>query len=190
MAQNLNTIFIIIIDTKDKAYLLAVADQVKNHSNKNNDPGIQIHRNTCEELINSTKSPFYVPPGHPLLPLKPVKVVLGKTVIPLGFSQYSSLFPTNQYLDKPNEDYFIWRTQMDGKVRDAHRAYEGRIFKRSAPPGGSIPGDDFNCRCVAEDVPYNLIVTEQQSIMLNPADDYKKALAYFMRNVNGVYVEF
>ncbi|WP_316353154.1 hypothetical protein [Candidatus Trichorickettsia mobilis] len=86
------------IYTKDKTYLLAVVDQVKNHSNKDNDPRIQIHRNVCATLINSTESPFYVPPGHPLLPLKSVKVVFGKTVIPLDFSQYSSLFPINRHL--------------------------------------------------------------------------------------------
>lgn len=53
---------------------------------------------------------------------------------------------------------YIWRTQMDSKVRTKHRAYENTFHLWSNPPAaGSAdyrlhvhPGQDFNCRCWAE----------------------------------------
>jgi len=46
-------------------------------------------------------------------------------------------------------EYYIWHTQGDDKVREGHAALSGRIFAWA--DGGLQPGDDYNCRCWAED---------------------------------------
>lgn len=48
--------------------------------------------------------------------------------------------------------HFVWRTQGDAKVRDAHRALEGRTFAYDDPPSEGLPGQPVNCRCYAESV--------------------------------------
>ncbi|MCB1202597.1 MAG: minor capsid protein, partial [Leptospiraceae bacterium] len=51
---------------------------------------------------------------------------------------------------------YIWRTLMDGRVRDRHAALEGKYFKWTNPPRSGTkgeflhPGEDYNCRCYAE----------------------------------------
>ncbi len=47
---------------------------------------------------------------------------------------------------------FIWRTSGDERVRPEHREYNGNTYSWDDPPDGLIPGQDFNCRCVAEPV--------------------------------------
>ena len=49
----------------------------------------------------------------------------------------------------PN-DYYIWRTRQDNKVRGKHAEREGKIFNKHIPPEGGNPGEDYNCRCWAE----------------------------------------
>jgi SPP1 gp7 family putative phage head morphogenesis protein len=51
---------------------------------------------------------------------------------------------------------YVWRTRGDGKVRDAHAARSGRLFRWDDVPEGGHPGQDHNCRCVAEPVPEDL----------------------------------
>jgi SPP1 gp7 family putative phage head morphogenesis protein len=46
--------------------------------------------------------------------------------------------------------HYIWRTRGDGKVRAAHAANNGRIFSWDHSPTTGHPGEDYNCRCVAE----------------------------------------
>ena len=53
-------------------------------------------------------------------------------------------------MDKNPEDYYIWRTVGDDKVRSAHAEREGKIFNWHVPPEGGHPGEDYNCRCWAE----------------------------------------
>ena len=48
------------------------------------------------------------------------------------------------------QDYYIWRTKGDDKVREAHAEREGKIFNKHIPPEGGNPGEDYNCRCWAE----------------------------------------
>ncbi|MEE6207293.1 MAG: phage minor head protein [Alphaproteobacteria bacterium] len=57
-------------------------------------------------------------------------------------------------MDENPQDYYIWRTKGDDKVRGAHAEREGKIFNRHVPPEGGNPGEDYNCRCWAE--PYKL----------------------------------
>lgn len=47
---------------------------------------------------------------------------------------------------------YIWRTARDSKVRDTHRALEGTKQEWAHPPGPGHPGEDIQCRCVAEPV--------------------------------------
>lgn len=52
-------------------------------------------------------------------------------------------------------DRYVWSTSRDERVRGAHRALEGRVFKWSEPPitnsagDRNHPGEDYQCRCVA-----------------------------------------
>lgn len=47
---------------------------------------------------------------------------------------------------------------MDDKVRTSHQQNNGKIFTRDNPPHTGHPGEDYNCRCIAE--PYIEGVTE------------------------------
>ena len=53
-------------------------------------------------------------------------------------------------MQKNPQDYYIWRTVGDDKVRSAHAEREGEIFNWHVPPTGGHPGKDYNCRCWAE----------------------------------------
>ena len=48
------------------------------------------------------------------------------------------------------EDYYIWRTEKDDRVRGKHAEREGKIFNWHIPPEGGHPGEEYNCRCWAE----------------------------------------
>ena len=46
---------------------------------------------------------------------------------------------------------FVWRTQRDRKVREAHRKLEGTSWPiTTGAPGEGMPGEPYNCRCWAE----------------------------------------
>lgn len=48
-------------------------------------------------------------------------------------------------------DEYIWRTADDGRVRDSHRAHNGKTFRWDKPPTDTgHPGQDIQCRCVAQ----------------------------------------
>lgn len=53
-------------------------------------------------------------------------------------------------------DSYVWRTCGDEKVRDGHRALDGRVFRWDNPPiedphtgHRAHPGEAMNCRCTA-----------------------------------------
>lgn len=55
--------------------------------------------------------------------------------------------------------HFIWRTSLDGSVREDHRKLEGKTFAWDDPPVAdsrtgehALPGAIYNCRCYAEPV--------------------------------------
>ena len=56
---------------------------------------------------------------------------------------------TDELKNNP-EDYYIWRTEGDDKVRDSHAERDGKIFNWYVPTEGGHPGEDHNCRCWAE----------------------------------------
>ena len=44
---------------------------------------------------------------------------------------------------------YTWSTVGDDRVRDTHRAHEGKVFRwDSPPPDTGHPGQDYQCRCV------------------------------------------
>jgi len=48
---------------------------------------------------------------------------------------------------------YKWRTSGDERVRDEHKANNGKIFKWNNPPKATgHPGTDINCRCIAEPI--------------------------------------
>ncbi len=48
---------------------------------------------------------------------------------------------------------YIWRTSSDERVRESHRSKNGKRFKWNDPPADTgHPGEDIQCRCVAEPV--------------------------------------
>ncbi len=48
---------------------------------------------------------------------------------------------------------FIWRSSHDSRVRPEHAEYDGHTYDWDDPPGeGYVPGEDYNCRCIAEPV--------------------------------------
>ncbi|MBQ9732047.1 MAG: minor capsid protein [Alphaproteobacteria bacterium] len=52
--------------------------------------------------------------------------------------------------DNP-QNYYIWRTEGDDLVREEHAQRDGEIFAWDEPPSGGHPGEDYNCRCTAEE---------------------------------------
>jgi SPP1 gp7 family putative phage head morphogenesis protein len=45
--------------------------------------------------------------------------------------------------------HFRWRTLIDGRERDSHRARNGKVYSWDKPPAGEKPGGPINCRCRA-----------------------------------------
>lgn len=50
-------------------------------------------------------------------------------------------------LYKNPQDYYIWRTKQDDKVRKKHTEREGKIFNIYISPEDGAPGEKYNCRC-------------------------------------------
>jgi len=51
---------------------------------------------------------------------------------------------------------FIWWTVGDNRVRDSHEKLHGKVFTWKDGANGLFPGDDINCRCIAEPNPAEL----------------------------------
>lgn len=47
---------------------------------------------------------------------------------------------------------YVWSTSGDERVRDTHRANDGKVFAWNDPPATGHPGQDYQCRCVAEPI--------------------------------------
>lgn len=48
---------------------------------------------------------------------------------------------------------YIWRTSLDERVRESHKAQEGLTYKwADAPSETGHPGADYQCRCTAEPI--------------------------------------
>lgn len=143
--------------TGERIKLLQAVDELKHRSNPKRIPGIQNRRNKQAELLNSTKAPFYSQPFDSRLPNKlPIYITPLETVIPRG---------TENWEKGGNPEYYIWRTQCDEKVRQSHFLLEGRVFPKNNPPPTGHPKEANNCRCWAEELPKNIVVREEKSIL-------------------------
>lgn len=56
---------------------------------------------------------------------------------------------------KQSSTHYIWRAQEDDKVRSSHAANNGKIFAWDNPPETGHPGEDYGCRCWAEEYIYD-----------------------------------
>lgn len=82
--------------------------------------------------------------GVPVNPNDPViNAILGR---------YTEALNGHFQRDALQLETYIWRSQGDDRVRAAHRENNGQVFAWSSPPPGGHPGQDWNCRCVAEPV--------------------------------------
>lgn len=60
----------------------------------------------------------------------------------------------NEDLEKKeeSEEFYVWRTMGDEKVRPSHADMNGQLFRWNESTGEGHPGDAYNCRCWAEQV--------------------------------------
>ena len=146
-------------ETNKEKYLKQAIFELIHRSNPKKHNGVQNRRLKQSEMLDSTLSPFYAKPDSALLPFKYIIAKLDDTVIPRG---------TENWPQKSDSDYYIWRTQMDYKVRVSHLRFEGKIFKKGTLPEG-VADNMYNCRCWQEDLPENVIVQES---MINQNKNY------------------
>ncbi len=82
-------------------------------------------------MLDSTEAPFYSKPNSPLIPNNIMKIIAGKTIVPIDIGRYSPKDTAS--------DYFIWRTKLDGKVRSEHLKNEGKLFLKEDYNNGILP---------------------------------------------------
>ncbi len=160
--------------TSDKKYLLNTATEIRDKSNPGKSKGLQNRRNCEAAMLDSTKVPFYTNPNAALMPKTVMKIIAGKTVVPIDIGRYS---PKNT-----SSDYFIWRTQLDDKVRPAHLQNEGKVFKKKDyhDNNGNFKDKAYNCRCFTEEVTNNLYIIPDSNLKKLDYTD-KKFIDRFIR---------
>lgn len=47
---------------------------------------------------------------------------------------------------------YVWHTRLDDRVRPAHKAREGKVFRWDKPPPDGHPGYPIMCRCAAQSI--------------------------------------
>ena len=75
-------------------------------------------------------------------------IYFGDTDIGAGTTTERVLLESLEQMD--DKGFYIWRTVADKKVRDEHASRNGKTYSWDAGPDGDHPGDDHNCRCLAE----------------------------------------
>jgi GH24 family phage-related lysozyme (muramidase) len=148
------------IATCDEQYLKAAVYEIEYKSNPpsngNVRVGIQNARNAQAALLDSTKSEFYSSPCEPILP-DFLHIIPGETVVPRGAD-------IDEAVDE-DSPYFIWRTQLDSKVRPDHAKREGKLYRKDESdnqPGYSM-GRNHGCRCYCDEVTENIIIQEKKN---------------------------
>lgn len=61
---------------------------------------------------------------------------------------FENLYPDDDRNIHP-ENYYVWYTREDDKVRGSHAQRQGQVFNWDNPPEGGHPGEDYGCRCLA-----------------------------------------
>ena len=77
---------------------------------------------------------------------------------------WENLYPEDERNSNP-ENYYVWRCVGDDKTITTHAEREGQVFAWDNPPEGGHQGEDYNCRCWAEDYepPLSLIHESQEN---------------------------
>ncbi len=106
--------------------------------------GFRTVKRSCKEQGRSDW--YYLDPrgASTVASMKQIDVADENAVNP----QMSSILVED--MEKNPNDYYIWRTRQDDKVRGKHAEREGKIFNKHIPPEGGHPGENYNCRCWAE----------------------------------------
>ena len=142
-------------NTRDTKYLHEAIKELTTNSNKDESVGLQKRRIVEAMVLNSTLSPFYVAGTDHQFP-KDLKVVYAaNTRIPRGMPIFNP---------KKFDEFFIWRTCLDSKVRPEHWKKEGLIYRKDNIAEEDMPGGKHNCRCWAEPVPDVECIIENKSI--------------------------
>lgn len=63
---------------------------------------------------------------------------------------WQNLYPNDARNLEPS-NYYVWHSTADSKTRSAHAERNGKVFCWDNPPEGGHPGEDYNCRCWAEE---------------------------------------
>ncbi len=137
--------------TSDKKHLDNALIEVKERSNPERfihpkiGRGIQNRRNVQAEMGASHKCPLYSKPNDKPLPKDSsvIQAKLNQTIIPRKHESTDDNFVLSDH-------FYIWRANIDSKVRLAHAANDGKIFDKNNPPSTGNPGDQYNCRCTAD----------------------------------------
>ena len=139
--------------TGNKHCLVEAVTEVRDRSNKHHEKGVQMRRNCEAAMLSSMDAPLYAGPG-----LKPC---LSKLKLELSRNPFATRLPVNiaKYFSgqSMHPDFFIWRTELDQRVRPEHIRKEGLIFQKNLLAPNSRPGAAYNCRCYEEPVPASLI---------------------------------
>jgi len=107
----------------------------------------------CLTLLNLG---FFSTPCEPILP-DFLHIIPGETVVPRGAD-------IGEAVDE-DSPYFIWRTQLDSKVRPDHAKREGKLYRKDDSdnqPGYSM-GRNHGCRCYCDEVTENIIIQEKKN---------------------------
>lgn len=59
---------------------------------------------------------------------------------------------------------YRWVTSGDDRVRKSHKANNGKIFSWDSPPATGHPGEDYQCRCIAQPV-FDTGVTDNPELL-------------------------
>jgi GH24 family phage-related lysozyme (muramidase) len=145
-------------ETNNVAYFELAVTEVQLNSSYSKNPleriGLQNRNNIRAIILDSRSCPLYSRPHDELIPEnKQIEVILGETIIP---REVSAKFPESNNLG----DYYIWRTCLDDKVRDAHKEFEGKVFKHEDDI--KHPQEDYRCRCYKQRLPIHAKIIEKE----------------------------
>ena len=161
-------------ETGDERYLNYAIVEIEKHSNPQRNTkigaGIDNRRRAEGLLLRSMECPLYSKPGEPVCPKRPLTVKEGETVLPRAVDTWQR--PSSAQ----DEEYYIWRTKGDERVRPLCRSHANRVFSWTNPMIVFKPGEATYCRCTAEPVPH--LVTVVPSRVTSVKKDVQRVYTY------------
>lgn len=82
-------------------------------------------------------------------------------------------------------EFYVWTTQHDARVREAHAERDGKIFRWDDPPEGGHPSQDFGCRCYAR----ALGVEGYWALVSEGVDAFTADIGRWEGNVDHMYLD-